>query len=51
MLWHLFFMQNIYVGYAIYAIYAITNIYAGFIVLKKCAQVLKIDCAMECPLS
>ena len=29
----------------------ITNInqYAGFILLKKCAQVLKIDCAMECP--
>ena len=25
------------------------NIYAGFIVLKKCAQVLKIECAMECP--
>ena len=27
----------------------ISNIYAGFIVLKKCAQVLKIECAMECP--
>ena len=27
----------------------ISNIYAGFILLKKCAQVLKIECAMECP--
>ena len=26
----------------------ISNIYAGFILLKKCAQVLKIECAMEC---
>ena len=27
----------------------ISNIYAGFIFLQKCAQVLKIKCAMECP--
>ena len=27
----------------------ISNIYAGLILLKKCAQVLKIECAMECP--
>ena len=27
----------------------ISNIDAGFILLKKCAQVLKIECAMECP--
>ena len=26
-----------------------SNIYAVFILLKKCAQVLKIKCAMECP--
>ena len=26
-----------------------SNIYDGFILLKKCAQVLKIDCALECP--
>ena len=26
-----------------------SNIYAGFILLKKCAQVSKIECAMECP--
>ena len=25
------------------------SIYAGFILLKKCAHVLKIECAMECP--
>ena len=27
----------------------ISNIYAGFILLKKCAQFLKKECAMECP--
>ena len=27
----------------------ISNIYAGFILLKKCTQVLKIKCTMECP--
>ena len=27
----------------------ISNIDAGFILLKKCAQVLKIECAMEYP--
>ena len=27
----------------------ISNIYAGFILLKKCAQVLKIEFVMECP--
>ena len=26
----------------------ISNTYPGFILLKKCAQVLNIDCAMEC---
>ena len=26
-----------------------SNIYTGFILLKKCAQVLKIKCTMECP--
>ena len=25
------------------------KIYAGFILLKKCAQVLIIECTMECP--
>ena len=25
-----------------------SNIYAGFILLKECSQVLKIECAMEC---
>ena len=29
----------------------ISNIYAGFILLKKYAQVLKIECVMECPSS
>ena len=29
----------------------ISNIYAGSILLKKCEQVLKIECAMECPVS
>ena len=27
----------------------ISNIYASFILLKKCAQFLKMECAMECP--
>ena len=27
----------------------ISNIYAGFILLKEGTQVLKIECAMECP--
>ena len=27
----------------------ISNIYDGFILLKECTQVLKIECAMECP--
>ena len=26
----------------------ISNIYAGFNLLKKCVQVLNIECAMEC---
>ena len=30
-------------------VYFISNIYAGFILLKKFRQVLKIECAMECP--
>ena len=30
-------------------VYFISNIYAGFILLKKCRQVLKIECAMEYP--
>ena len=29
----------------------ISNIHASFILLKKCAQVLKNEFAMECPLS
>ena len=31
-------------------VHFISNIYAGFIHFKKCKQVLKIECAMECPL-
>ena len=27
----------------------ISNIYAGFILIKKIAQVLNIECALECP--
>ena len=27
----------------------ISNIYASFILLKKCAQFLKMECAMKCP--
>ena len=30
-------------------VYLTFNIYAGFILLKECTQVLKIECAMECP--
>ena len=30
-------------------VYFISNIYASFILLKKCAQVLKIECARERP--
>ena len=30
-------------------VYFIFNIYAGSILLKKSRQVLKIECAMECP--
>ena len=27
----------------------ICNIYSGFILLKECTQVLKIECTVECP--
>ena len=27
----------------------ICNIYSGFILLKECTQVLKIECKVECP--
>ena len=30
-------------------VYLTFNTYAGFILLKECTQVLKIECAMECP--
>ena len=32
-------------------VWLISDIYAGFILLKECTQVLKIECTMECPLS
>ena len=38
-----------YFSFKINCMFYISNIYAGFILLKKCIQVLKIECAMECP--